>query len=442
MGIFSRHQKAADPAVAVAAGPATPPGHVAVRFDVPWSAVEAKLPSAAAKLSKQQPLQGFREGKVPVEVARQRYGDQLLLAEAYDLAVPSLYAAAIESAGHETVGQPAMAFEPQPEWGVDVSVTATAPALPSVTLPDWSKVKVNSIRREVSDGDVSKVVEQIRERFATEELVERPAASDDMVELDYELLVDGVAIEGGSGAGHRAVLGRGHLLPEIEAAVLGMSAGEEKRQPITFGPGHQLKAAAGKTADCRIALKQVFSRSLPELTDELAAKVGPFKSAAEFTARVRADLEQEAAAESARETERAALQAAIVAATFGALPNILVDDEVRRLIHELRHGVDRYGVRFEDYLLHIKKSVDDLRLEFVAPATERLKVTLLLRAVVRQQSITPTDAEVDDEVARLKAQAQHPERLESPQARSHVRADLAQRAAVDWVVQVVTNSKS
>lgn len=440
MGIFSRHEKPADPAAAVPAGPATPPGHVAVQFDVPWSAVEAKLPAAASTLSKQRPLQGFREGKVPVEVARQRYGDQLLMAEAYDLAVPALYAAAIESAGHETIGQPAMSFQPEPAWGVDVAVTATAPALPPVTLPDWSKVKVAPVTREVSDEDVAKVVDQIRERFATEEAVDRPAASGDLVELDYDLTVDGVAIEGGSGTGHRAVLGRGHLLPEIESAVLGMSAGQEKRQPITFGPEHQLKTVAGKEADCRIVLKQVFSRILPELTDELAARVGPFKTAAEFTDRVRSDLAEEASAEARRETEQACLRAAIGAATFGPLPDILVNDEVHRLIHELQHSVERYGVKMEDYLLHIKKSQQELRLEFVAPATERLKVTLLLRAVVREQSISPTDPEVEAEVASLKGRMQHPERLDDPRARAQVRADLAQRAAVDWVVQTASRT--
>ncbi len=440
MGIFSRHEKPADPAADVAAGPATPPGHVAVTFDVPWSAIEAKLPAAAAKLSKQQPLQGFREGKVPVDVARQRYGDQLLMAEAYDLAVPGMYAAEIASAGHETVGQPAMSFTPDPAWGVDVSVTATAPALPPVTLPDWSAVKVDAVRREVSDADVAKVVDQIRDRFATEEPADRAAASGDLVELDYELLVDGVAVEDGSGKSHRAVLGRGHLLPEVEAAVVGMAPGEEKHQAITFGPEHQLRTVAGKTADCRIVLKQVFGRTLPELTDELAAKVGPFKTADEFTARVRADLEEEAAAESLRETEKAALQAAVAAAKFGPLPEILVNDEVGRLIHELQHSIERYGVKFDGYLAHIKKSMQELRLEFVVPATERLKVILLLRAVVRERSLLPTDAEVDAEIARLKQRSQDSAQLDDPRVRSQVRVDLAQRAAVAWVVHAVTQA--
>lgn len=441
MGIFSRGQKPAEVAAAAPVGPATPPGHVAVEFAVPWSAVEAKLPAAATTLSKQRPLQGFREGKVPVEVARQRYGDDLLMAEAYDLAVPPLYAAAVREAGHETVGQPAMAFEPQPAWGVDVRVTATAPALPPVTPPDWSKVHVQAEQRQVTDADVAKVVDQIRERFAVEEAAQRPAADGDLVELDYELLVGGVAVEGGSGTGHRAVLGRGHLLPEIESAVRGMEPGQEKRQPITFGPEHQLKTVAGKTVDCRVVLRQVFSRTLPELTDELAAKVGPFKAAAELRDRVRADLAEEAEAESSRETEKRALQAAVAAATFGPLPSILVNDEVGRLVHELQHSVSRYGVKFEDYLLHIKKSMDELRLEFVAPATERLKVTLLLREVARAQAIAPSDAEVDAELASLKARAQHPERLEGPQVRAHVRADLVQRAAVAWVVGAVAKSE-
>ncbi len=442
MGIFSKHEKPVAPVAATVTEPATPPGHVAVTFNVPWATVEAKLPAAAAVLSKQRPLQGFREGKVPVEVARQRYGDQLLMAEAFDLAVPSLYAAAITTAGHETIGQPAMTFEPQPTWGVDVTITATAPVLPSVILPDWTKVRVDAVQRSVSDAGVQKVVDQIRDRFAVEEPADRPAASNDLVELDYELLVDGVVMEGGSGKGHRAVLGRGHLLPEIESAVIGMNAGQEKQQSITFGPEHQLKIVAGKTADCHIVLKQVFSRSLPELTDELAAKIGPFKTADEFVSRVKADLEAESTAEAKRETERAALQAAISAAKFDALPDILINDEVNRLLHELHHSVERYNVKFEDYLLHIKKSLQELRLEFVAPATERLKVTLLLRAIVRERNIAPTDAEVDTEVVRLKAQVQHPERLDSQQVRTQVRADLAQRAAVDWVVRTVTNSKS
>jgi trigger factor len=330
-----------------------------------------------------------------------------------------------------------MAFEPQPAWGVDVSVTATAPVLPPVTLPDWSKIKVAPVVKEVSDAGVAKAIDSFRERFAAEAAVDRPAANGDLVELDYEVLVDGVAVEGGSGTGHKAIVGRGHLLPEIESILVGMKAGEEKRQPISFGPAHSLRVVAGKTGDCKIVLRQVFERQLPELNDEFAARLGPFKTVADLQAQIRADLEEGAKADGQQQTERACLEAAVAASQFGHLPEILVNDEVSRLVHELEHSVVRYGITFDDYLLHIKKSKQELRLDFTAPATQRLKVTLLLRAISREQNFATPDEEVSAEVARLKAQVEDPQRFDDPRIQAQIRADLVQKQAVAWVVKMV-----
>ena len=438
MGIFSKKEQT-NVAPITSAQLSVKPGHADVTFPVPWSAIEAKLPAAATKLSGQKPLPGFRAGHVPVGVARQHYGDQLLMAEAYDLVVPSLYANAIMEAGHETIGQPAMEFEPQPTWGADVAVTATAPVLPSVTLPDWSAIKVARITKEVTDAEVQKTINSLRERLATEAAVNRPTATGDLVELDYEVLVDNVAVEGGSGIGHKAIVGRGQLLPEIETILVGMKAGEERRQTITFEPEHSLKVVAGKTADCRILLKQVFERTLPEVDDSFVAGLGPFKTVTELTDRVRADLEEGAKDETNQQTERACLEAAVAGAKFGVLPEILINDEVSRLMHELEHNVERYGIKFDDYLLHLKKNIQELRLDFVMPATQRLKVILLLRAISREQKFTVSDEAVATEITRIKAtvRPEDQDRFSDPRIQAQVRADLVQKAAVDWVVAKV-----
>lgn len=440
MSLFSRKQKlspSADVAPARANQPAAEPGYAELSFAVPWSAIEAKLARAAEIVSAQRPLTGFRAGHVPVDVARQRYGDQALLAEAYDLAVPALYLEAVRARDLDSIGQPRLSFESEPAWGANVEATATVAVLPRVSLPDLAGVHVEPAVATVTAEQVDAVIESFRERYASEAAVARPAQTGDLVELDYVVSLAGVPLEGGSGTGHRAIVGRGHLLPEIEAAVAGMSVGEAKDITVSFPEAHGQKLVAGKSADCRVTLRQVFERQLPPLDDELAKRCSPFPTLAEMRERVEAQLKLEAEADARRRTEDAAVRAVAAAASIGDLPALLIDDEVSRMVHELQHSLEHQGAKFDSYLAHLGKTLADLRLDFVQPATERLRAILVLRAVSREQGLAPKPEEVEAEVERLAARAKDPEAARTAAVRSQVTAELTQRRALDWLVERV-----
>lgn len=431
MSLFKSHQKSDDPVVKEKASAA--PGYELIVFKVPWSVIVSRLEAAASNLSQSKPIAGFRAGHVPVEVARKQYGDQVLLAEAYDLVIPKLFAVEVQAAGLITVGHPKMSFDPQPSWDTDVTVTAEVPVLPKIKLPDWSKIKVQPVKEEVKDEDVAKVLTDLQEYHASEVISDQPAKAGDLVELDYEVKLAGALVEGGSGVGHKAVLGRQHLLPEIEQAVLGMKAGEEKVQPITFAPSHALKIVAGKTTDCRIALKQVFNRQLPIADDELAKKFGPFKTLDELKQRIKNDLQHEAEHRSQQQTEQKLIQESIKETEYGAFPDILITHESHQLLHELEHQLSHQGIKFEDYLLHLKKTKDDLLLDFAQPALERLKAMLLLREVIRQNNLQPTNEEIEAEIKRLTPMTKDPQILQKPEVKENIEASLAQRKALDWL---------
>lgn len=438
MSIFT--QKTSNDNQESSAQPKAMPGYEVLTFKLPWSAIEAQFSKAVNKLSQTQPIQGFRSGHVPMDVARQKYGDQLLMAEAYDLAVPEFYAKTVVDSNIDAVGQPQLDFEPQPAWGVDVMVTATVPVLPKIKMPDLAKLKVTPDKAEVRDEDVTKVLEQLAERYASEASVDRPAKDGDLVELDYEVTMQGVLIEGGSGKGHKTVLGKKHLLPDIENAVVGMKAGEEKIQKVNFEESYPIKMVAGKTADCKILLKQVWARQLPELNDEFAARLGPFTKLTEVTERIKADMLAEAEQEAAGKTEREVLETVIKAAEFGVFPDVLITREVSQLIHELEHNLEHQGVTLDDYLVHIHKKRSDLMLDFAQPATDRLKVSILLKEIIKEQKFDITPEEIAAEVRRLEGYVKDKDYLSRPEVREQIKIDIAQRKAAEWLIKKIAVS--
>ena len=230
--------------------------------------VNAKLQESAKTIR----LAGFRPGKVPLKVVRQRFGAGIRQEIVGEVISRSFYEA-ITQEDVRPAGQPDI--EPvKDEAGQDLEYIATFEVYPEIELKDFSSISISRPVAEIADDDVNNVIESIRKQKATWAEVERAAADADRVNIDYTGTRDGEVFEGGEAEGSELVLGSGRMVPGFEDAIIGMSASEGKTVALTFPEDYQAEDLKGAEVEFKIKVNSISEQQLPELNDELFAQFG------------------------------------------------------------------------------------------------------------------------------------------------------------------------
>jgi trigger factor len=387
---------------------------------------------ALQHLSASLNLPGFRPGKVPPEMAKQQLGPEAIKHEARLQAVQKLYPEYVKQAELEVVGQPEMEAIDSPGLGFRLTVAK----LPEVKLGKWEKIKVAQQPVKVDEAEVDQILLDIRESRATEAAVDRPAKLGDQVEINFEVAVDKVVIEGGQAQKYPVVLGKHQLVPGFEEQLVGLKAGEEKEFSITF-PVDYKKDLAGKPAQVRAKVLQVWERTIPELTDDLASSLGKFASAAELKTKLNENLSAEKTEQEEQRLEKAILDELLAVASFDAIAQVLLEAEVDKMIHEFKHSLEERGLKWVDYLQNIKKDEPALRQEFEPQATKRVKSALLLRAFAKQYKLEATDSAIEEEIEHSLHHAGGDERLiarlQSDDYHDYLRYVLTNQLVLKWL---------
>ena len=234
--------------------------------------VDDKVTAKLQESAKTVRLAGFRPGKVPLKVVRQRFGAGIRQEIVGEVISRSFYEA-ITQEDVRPAGQPDI--EPvKDEAGQDLEYIATFEVYPEIELKDFSSISISRPVAEIADDDVNNVIESIRKQKATWVEVERPAADADQVNIDYTGTRDEEAFEGGEAEASELVLGSGRMVPGFEDAIIGMSASEEKTVPLTFPEDYQADDLKGAEVEFKIKVNSVSEQQLPELNDELFAQFG------------------------------------------------------------------------------------------------------------------------------------------------------------------------
>lgn len=377
-------------------------------------------------------IKGFRPGHIPDDVVRKQVGEEVLQQETMWEAVKELYLDLIKSFDFEVIGQPNLALQSTDPFIIHLTVAR----LPEVNLGKWEKIKIKKQDIKVPEEDIIKVIDQIRDSRASEAAVAREAKMGDRLEMDFDVSLGGVTIEGGKQVGYPTILGSGQLVPGFEDNLIGLKADEEKRFDITF-PGSYRPDLAGKKAQVWAKVKQVFERTLPELTDEFVKGLGKFESAQDFTDKLKQNLHDEKSAHEEQRIERAMLEAIVDGATFGEIPESLLLSEAEQMLHELKHGIEEKGIEWSQYLTSINKDETSLKAEFSKPADRRVKVALIVRAFAKKENLYADEHAIDQEIAHSLEHYGNDERmvahLNSADYRSYVSQVLTNRQVIEWL---------
>jgi trigger factor len=398
--------------------------------------LEKFVPETVEELSKEIKVEGFRPGKAPYDVLKAQIGEMKIYEHAAEHAIWQCYGKILEKENINALGAPR--FEIQkiaPHNPVEVKISV--PLFPKITkLANWKKIQIPAKKINIGGDEIDKTLSEIQKMQTIEKVIDREAKKEDKIVVDMDIILDGVPIEGGQAKNHAVYLNEPYYIPGFGEKLIGMKRGETREFKLPFPKEHYQKNIAGREVDFKVKACDVYELSSPKIDDEFAKRLGK-ENLVELKKLIKQNLEEEAKMKETERQEVAILDELVKNSQFEDIPDALTNREIEKMIAEYKYEIAKYGLKFEDYLASIKKSINDLRLDFAAKAAERVKASLVVREIAEQEKIKADDKEVMAEIERqlnlYKDDPSAQEEIRKPEYQNYVRTFLGNRKAVDFL---------
>jgi trigger factor len=385
-----------------------PNSQVEMKICVSWDEWEKYIDQAVSDFSKEIKIEGFRAGKAPRNMVEQKVGTDALLNATAQRAVQGTYPKILSENKIDAIGAPKAEILKLAE-GNELEYKVVCAVVPEIKLKPWKsaieKINKNYAKKkaDVSKEEIEKELENIAKSRVQNVKVEREARDGDNVILDFEVKKENVPIENGSSKNHPLILGRGVFIPGFEEQIVGMKAGETKDFELTFPKDYHAKGLAGNPAQFVVTVNEVQERKSPELSDEFARSLGKFKDLDDMRKNVAEGMAEEKKHE-LKEKRRGEFIDALIEAMEVELPEVLIHEELHKMIGEFDMQLQGMGMTFDQYLGQLKKTVDELEKEWEPQAIKRIKAALALEEVAKEKEIEITSEEVEAEMNKTLAQ--------------------------------------
>ena len=393
---------------------------------------------ALAKLAKEIKVEGFRKGKVPVEVAKKFIPDNDLNAETVDYAVRSTVIGAFQEAEKSPLVMPSVNVTKYVPDEI-VEYTATADIIPEIKLGDYKKLGVKKPEVKVSDKEVKEVLDNLSSSFAEKKVVKRPAKLTDEVIIDFVGKKDGEAFRGGSAKDYKLVLGSESFIPGFEDGIVGHESGDKFDLELTFPEDYGVKDLAGAKTVFEILVKQVNEVKKAAIDDEMAKKCGPFKTLDELKKDIKGNLEAQNEHKLAEQYKDSLVKALVKKSKVPA-PEILIDDQLRAIRDDMTRNAASYSMSFEEFLEANDETMENWEKEARKIAEERVKASLALQTLAVEQKITVSDELVNAKLAELrdvyKNSSEALKNLKDPNVKMDIKNRMIIEATLDYLVKV------
>jgi trigger factor len=399
--------------------------------EAPLDVVRRAWEDAYGRVGKQARLPGFRRGHVPRNLVKLHFADDVRREVAQRL-IPEVYRQALAETRLEPLDEPRL-DEVHLEEGAPLTFTAVVEVKPEVRLGEYKGVPVHHTPAAPAEGELEDALNRMRESQAEFRAVERAAAPGDLVIVDYALEPDGLSAV--QERGYAFVVGDGSVMPEIDQAVVGLTPGSEREVGVRFSADHRREDLRGRAGRARLTLVEVKEKVLPALDDELARSLGEFADLAALRAEVQRQLDTRRAQDDRRALEEAAIDA-LLARHEVVAPEALVMRQIAHLIEHARGRMRRQGLDPDRVPWDYNKLVAELR-----PGAERaVRRALLLEAIAAAETLEPSEADVEAEIAAIATQTQRTPAavrglMEKRGEIEGLRARLREDRALDFVIR-------
>ncbi|MBT4161233.1 MAG: trigger factor [Gammaproteobacteria bacterium] len=369
---------------------------------VPSTEIEDQVTEKIRQTAQQVRLNGFRPGKVPLREVKRRFGDGIRQ-EVSSEVIQSTYGEALQQEEISPAGMPKIE-DVKIEEGQDLEYTAIFEVFPEVKVAGFEGITVEKMSSEIAESDIDDMIETLQEQRMEYNDVDRASAEKDKVKVDFEGFLDGEVFEGGKAEGADVILGSGSMIPGFEEGLTGIKAGEEKELEVTFPDNYQAENLAGKEALFKIKVHSVSEPAKPELDDEFFKIFDVTEGGLEaFREEIKKNMQRELEAATKAKTKQQVMDG-LDQANEVDLPAALIEDEVNRMRQE---AVKQFGGGAES---QIDPSLLPAEM-FSDQAEKRVKLGLLVSAVVEQHELKPDDALVKEMIETMASSYEDPEQV-------------------------------
>ena len=379
-----------------------------ITLTLPVNTIQSEVETRLKRLARTVKMDGFRPGKVPMNVVSQRYGYSVHY-EVMNDKVGEAFSAAVTEAKLRVAGQPRISEKettPEAEGAAagEVSFDAIFEVYPEVKMGDLSAAEVEKVSAEVSDEAIDKTIDILRKqrRSFAQRAADAPAQDGDRATIDFEGKIDGEPFAGGKAEAFQFLVGEGQMLKEFEDAVRGMKSGESKTFPLNFPEEYHGKEVAGKQADFLVTVNKLEAAHLPEVNEALAKSLGIADATVEgLRADIKKNLEREVKFRLLARNKNAVMDALVANAELD-LPNASVQAELERLVTNARADLKQRGIKDAE-----KAPIpDDI---FRPQAEKRVRLGLVVAELVRANELQATPEQLKAHIEELAASYEKPQ---------------------------------
>lgn len=395
---------------------------------------------ALTKLAKTVKISGFRKGAAPASVVAKHVDPNALGQEMLENALSKGVADAFLSENIQALDRPGVEvkkFVP----GEQLEFTAEAEILPKVTLGDYKKLKAEKAKIAVTAKEIDEIVERMRSGMAEKKEVERAAKNGDEAKIDFVGKKDGVAFDGGTGTDYDLTLGSNSFIPGFEEGIVSKKIGETFDLALEFPESYHVKDLKGAKVVFTVTLKGLKEATLPELNDEFATKVGPFKTVQEMKDDIKGEITAQKERE-AKENLKDDLVKQLVAASKVPVPEILKKDQIESIERDMTQNLMYQGLTLDQYLENKGFETKEkwLDTEVSETAVKRVQAGLVLAELSKAEKIEASKDELEEHVNLYKKQyANNPQlvaQFDQPEARRDIANRLLTEKTVDRLVEL------
>ncbi len=373
---------------------------VKLEFTIKAEKFDEAMKKVYLKSAKYFNIPGFRKGKAPMQIVEKYYGDEIFYEDTFNEVVPEEYEKELKENNIEAVSRPDIDVK-QIGKGQDLIFTAIVQTKPEVKLGKYKGIEIKKVEYNVSDGDIEHELGHMQEKNARLVTVEdREVQKDDITVIDFEGFVDGKPFEGGKADNHELTIGSNTFIPGFEDQMIGMKTEEEKDINVKFPEDYFSEELKGKDATFKVKLHEIKKKELPALDDEFAKDVSEFDTLKELKKSIQDKLEEENKKKAKYETEDAVVKAVCDNVKLD-IPSGMIETEIDNMTKEIEQRLMYQGMKLEQYLQMLGKTMEDFRKEYEEQATTSVKNRLVLEAIIKEEKIEPDKEAVDAKVKEM-----------------------------------------
>lgn len=417
---------------------------VEITFDLDKDDLKNYKQIALYELGKDLKVDGFRKGKVPINVVEKNVKKELLIDTTIDIAIKSAIIDCSMKENLQVISKPEVDIM-EFDFEKGMKFIATIELLPEPKLVDFTKIKVKEEKVEVKDSEVNDILKRFASSMAEKKEVKRAAKLFDEVTIDFTGIKDGVEFEGGKAKDYPLVLGSNSFIPGFEDAIVGMKAGESKDIDLTFPKDYHAKDLKGAKVTFKVTVNSVKEVKDAKIDDELAKRAGAdFKTLDDLKADIKLNIKQNKERQAKDKFTDEVLKQLVEKSEI-ELPEVLISEQVDAVTTEVKQNLAYQGLSEEKYLEENKLTREEWIEKEIRPiAVSRAKLGVALSQVAKDLKTEVSDQDVDKEIKKLSLQYQGPEfkeRLASPEIRNDLKNRLIINKAVDELVALVLKNK-